>query len=153
MKKKCRSLLLLELLIAFSLITATIFPIFLYLSWSVKKEMKDFIGLELSRAADYYFLDIKNHLITNHKWDSFEKGTKTSQTKVFPLDPVMIQIGRSSSSFRSHYRLYRHINSDGTNENRTCLKLHCDISFFSPSSTAVPSHTFHYVLFVQKGHS
>lgn len=84
-RRKKRPYLLLELLIAFALLTACLLPLTQNPLTMVGKEREMLQELELTREADLLFADVKQRLYTNKI--SYENLTRSEETlKLFKLE-------------------------------------------------------------------
>lgn len=87
-----RSFVLLEILIAFSLVGLCIVPLVRQPLKLYKNEVEFLEKLELERLADWTFTEIKERLLKNEiPWDELPKKKKQT-TSSYPLPPAIIEI-------------------------------------------------------------
>lgn len=102
---KKRTFLLLEILIAFLLVTACAIPLVHQPLKLYKKEMNYLVKMEQERLADWTFTEIKEILLKNEiPWEKIPaKGVKTGP---FPLPPVTLEIpGCKPKVIKRHFTL------------------------------------------------
>lgn len=88
---KKRSFLLLEILIAFSLVTICIIPLVRQPLKLYKEEMECLEKMEMERLADWTFTEVKEILLKKEiPWEKIP--AKSQYTEHFPLPPSTIQI-------------------------------------------------------------
>jgi hypothetical protein len=87
-----RSFVLLEIIIAFSLVGLCIVPLVRQPLKLYQNEMQFLEKMELERLADWTFTEIKERLLKNEiPWGELPRGKK-QRTAPYPLPPVKIEI-------------------------------------------------------------
>ena len=122
MKKK-HSFILLELLIALSILSSFALPLmssrFLYM----KKEKKWLMELEKERIAEKLFYDVCKNLTEKHPLGKIERSTRSTYLGSFPA--ITIDLGRlNTKTFHVHYHLY-----SMSTKTLYCRKIFCKFCF------------------------
>lgn len=144
-KRKKRPYLLLELLIAFALLTTCLLPLTQNPLTMVGQERKMLEELELARIADLMFADVKYRLYTNKI--SYEELTKWEEKQEPPLK---LEIGKNyTKEFKREIRLRsKKINKGKAGEEIRIVNVHI---VFVDRKKKENQHTtkFKYKVFVQ----
>lgn len=154
--KRKKPFILLELLIAMSLISlcSTLLvstPAKLY-----KKNLEQLYSLELSRLADNLSFQIQLDLPKLHPWDSLEKGDK----ELHPLQEIQVRLASSvKRSYKCAYRISLQREKEGP-QNTFYRLVRCNLYFYENtpfsswqkifSSEEKPFAAFKYNFFICK---
>ncbi len=111
---KKRTFLLLEILLAFTLVIACAVPLVKQPLKLYKREMAHLIEVEQERLADWTFTEIKEMFLKNEiPWGKIPKHLEN--TGPFPLPPVQIEIpGCKSKRVERSFRLYGKGETEGS---------------------------------------
>lgn len=145
-KRKKRSYLLLELLIAFTLLITCLLPLTQNPLKMVANEREMLEKLELAREADLLFADVKRRLYTNQI--SYDKFTKWEDK----LEPFKLELGKNyTKTFKREIRLrsqVKEVKKNKAGEEIRLLNVH--IAFISRNKKKNQNTlVFKYKVFVQ----
>ncbi len=140
-----RPFLLLEILLAISLVLLCIGPLVKGPFSLCKEGKKELIKLELERFADEKYLFVREHL-SDHKWNEIGRAW----TKTYPLLPVTIDLGEMGRfTYPVHYHLWHKIPKK--TESSPLRTLWCKICFEEhPGKDKDNEKRFDYNFFVRK---
>lgn len=147
-KIKKRNILLLEILLALSIVSLCAIPIVRQPILFFRSQIHSLRNMEYERIADLSFLEIKSQLYRNEIiWDKIPKTKKNSLLQ--PLPPYILEIaGLASQEIERNYYLWWNVEKKGPN-NTLYRLIHISIQI-APPQQKKRMKQFSYRVLVQK---